>query len=420
MNSQKIQKLAAKISTQRHLIALRDAMAMSMPLIIVGSIFMLIGNFPIESFTNWLNKIGLASYFFKATDSTFGIVGLVVTFAVAYNLANHYKVDGISAGVLSLGSYVLLTPLITSDAGNGFPYKYLGTAGLFVGIIVSLISTEIFNFFVKKNITIKMPDTVPPNVSRAFSAIIPGFFIILLWFLVLLGLNQIGVENIHSLIADTIAKPLELLTKTLPGIIIVIFIQCFFWMFGIHGAQVTGPILEPLLIANSDANRLAYQAGQELPHIITYEYLYNFVFSGGAGCVMALAILLFFFSKSKENKTLGKLSIAPVSFQVAEPVLFGFPTILNFRMVIPFVAAPVVTALITYYAMYFGLVPKPIGAILPWTTPPVIAGFLASGGKISGAILQIVTIIINVLIYLPFFKADDNMKLQKELNSDKN
>lgn len=420
MNSQKIQKLAAKISTQRHLIALRDAMAMSMPLIIVGSIFMLIGNFPIESFTNWLNKIGLASYFFKATDSTFGIVGLVVTFAVAYNLANHYKVDGISAGVLSLGSYVLLTPLITSDAGNGFPYKYLGTAGLFVGIIVSLISTEIFNFFVKKNITIKMPDTVPPNVSRAFSAIIPGFFIILLWFLVLLGLNQIGVENIHSLIADTIAKPLELLTKTLPGIIIVIFIQCFFWMFGIHGAQVTGPILEPLLIANSDSNRLAYQAGQELPHIITYEYLYNFVFSGGAGCVMALAILLFFFSKSKENKTLGKLSIAPVSFQVAEPVLFGFPTILNFRMVIPFVAAPVVTALITYYAMYFGLVPKPIGAILPWTTPPVIAGFLASGGKISGAILQIVTIIINVLIYLPFFKADDNMKLQKELNSDKN
>ena len=420
MNNQKIQKLAAKISTQRHLIALRDAMAMSMPLIIVGSIFMLIGNFPIESFTNWLNKIGLASYFFKATDSTFGIVGLVVTFAVAYNLANHYKVDGISAGVLSLGSYVLLTPLITSDAGNGFPYKYLGTAGLFVGIIVSLISTEIFNFFVKKNITIKMPDTVPPNVSRAFSAIIPGFFIILLWFLVLLGLNQIGVENIHSLIADTIAKPLELLTKTLPGIIIVIFIQCFFWMFGIHGAQVTGPILEPLLIANSDANRLAYQAGQELPHIITYEYLYNFVFSGGAGCVMALAILLFFFSKSKENKTLGKLSIAPVSFQVAEPVLFGFPTILNFRMVIPFVAAPVVTALITYYAMYFGLVPKPIGAILPWTTPPVIAGFLASGGKISGAILQIVTIIINVLIYLPFFKADDNMKLQKELNSDKN
>lgn len=419
MNSQKIQKFAAKVSTQRHLIALRDGMAMAMPLIIVGSIFMLIGNFPIESFTNWLDKIGLAPYFFKATDSTFGIIGLVVTFAVAYNLAIHYKVDGISAGVLSLGSYVLLTPLIVSDAGNGFPFKYLGTAGLFVGIIVALISTEIFNFFVKKDITIKMPDTVPPNVSRAFSAIIPGFFIVLLWFLVLIGLNKIGVDNIHSLIADTIAKPLELLTKTLPGIIVVIFIQCFFWMFGIHGAQVTGPILEPLLIANSDANRLAYQAGQELPHIITYEFLYNFVFSGGAGCVMALAILLFFFSKSKENKTLGKLSIAPVSFQVAEPVLFGFPTILNFRMAIPFVAAPVVTALITYYSMYFGLVPKPVGAVLPWTTPPVIAGFLASGGKISGAILQIITIIINVLIYLPFFKADDNIKLQKELNLNK-
>lgn len=419
MNTHKIQKFAAKISTQRHLIALRDGMATAMPLIIVGSVFMLIGNFPIEAFTNWLKEIGMANFFNKATDSTFGLVGLIVTFAISYNLANHYKIDGISSGILSIGSFVLLTPFIASDSGTGFPLKYLGTAGLFVGIIVSLISTEIFNFFVKRNITIKMPDTVPPNVSKAFSAIIPGFFIVLLWFVVSIILKGLGVENIHALISNTIAKPLELLSQTLPGILIVIFIQCFFWMFGIHGAQVTGPIIEPLLIANSDANRLAYQAGQELPHIITYEFLYNFVFSGGAGCVMALAILTFFFSKSKENKTLGKLSIAPVSFQVAEPILFGFPTILNFRMVIPFVLAPVVTALITYFAMYFGLAPKPIGAVLPWTTPPVIAGFLASGGKISGAILQLVTIIINVLIYLPFFKADDNMKLEKEMKGNK-
>ncbi|MGQ7652763.1 PTS transporter subunit EIIC, partial [Streptococcus suis] len=104
---------------------------------------------------------------------------------------------------------------------------------------------------------------------------------------------------------------LGLVTQTLPGLLVVIFIQCFFWMVGVHGAQVTGPILEPLLLQNSEANRLAYQAGEELPHIITYEFLYNFVFSGGAGCVMALAILTFFLSRSQENKALGKLSIAP-------------------------------------------------------------------------------------------------------------
>ena len=170
----------------------------------------------------------------------------------------------------------------------------------------------------------------------------------------------------------------------------------------------------PLLLQNSDANRIAYQAGQELPNIITYEFLYNFVFTGGAGCVIALAILIFLFSKSKENKTLGKLSIAPVSFQVAEPLLFGFPTILNFKMVIPFVTAPVVTTLITYYAMKFGIVSKPIGAVVPWTTPPIISGFLATGGKLSGALIQIVTIAVNMLIYYPFFKLDDNEKLKVE------
>ncbi|MET3558384.1 PTS system cellobiose-specific IIC component [Streptococcus rupicaprae] len=413
-NTAKVQKFAGKISNQRHLIALRDGMATAMPLIIIGSVFMLIANFPVESFSKWLASVGVSLWLNKATDATFGIVGLVVTFAVAYHLAKHYDVDRMSAGMISLASLVLLTPILTSESGNGFPTKYLGTPGLFVGIVVAIVSTEVFKFFVKRNIVIKMPDTVPPNVAKAFSAIIPGGAIIAIWLIVLMILKAMGVDNVHALIADTIAQPLSLLTKTLPGILLVILIQCFFWMFGIHGAQVTGPILEPLLLMNSDANRVAFQAGEELPNIITYEFLYNFVFSGGAGCVMALAILVFLRSKSQENKTLGKLSIAPVSFQVAEPILFGFPTILNFRMVIPFVMAPVVSTLITYYAMYFGWVAKPIGAVVPWTTPPVIAGYLASGNKISGAVIQIITILVSMLIYYPFFKMDDDEKLRRE------
>ncbi|MDK0978726.1 PTS sugar transporter subunit IIC [Clostridium perfringens] len=416
MNVNKIQNIAAKISNQRHLISLRDGMATAMPLIIVGSVFMLIANFPIESFSNWLSSIGLADFLNKATNATFGIVGLVVTFAVSYHLSKQYGVDRLSVSMISLSSFVLLTPILKADNGNGFPLKYLGTSGLFVGIIVAIITTEIFTFLIRKNFVIKMPDTVPPNVSRAFSSIIPGLFIITFWFLILILFQYFGIKDIHILIANTVEKPLGLLTKTLPGILLVIFIQCFFWMFGIHGAQVTGPILEPLLLHNSDINRLAYQAGQELPNIITYEFLYNYVFSGGAGCVMALAILTFFFSKSKENKTLGKLSIAPVSFQVAEPILFGFPTILNIRMAIPFVLAPIVTTIITYYSMYFGLVAKPVGAVIPWTTPPIIAGFLASGGKISGAVIQIITIFINILIYYPFFKMDDKSKLKNEID----
>lgn len=412
----KIQIFAGKFTSQRHLIALRDAMTTVMPLIIIGSIFMLIAQFPYKPFTDFLNSIGLQAILNKASDATFGILGFAVTFTAAYNLASYYKLNTISAGLISLSSFILLTPVITGESGTGFPIKYLGSSGLFVGIFVAIISTEVFRWFVVRNIMIKMPDSVPPNVSKAFSSIIPGLAVIVFWLLVLLGLNAFGIDNIHDLIADTIGALLGVLGSTLPGIIFVIFVQCFFWMFGIHGAQVTAPIIEPLLLQNSDINRIAYQAGQELPNIITYEFLYNFVFMGGAGCLFALALLLFFKSKSKENKALGKMSLAPVSFQIAEPVLFGNPIIMNLKMVIPFILAPVITAIITYFAMDFGFVHKPIGAVIPWTTPPIIAGYLATGGSISGAIIQIITIAIDVLIYYPFFKIDDRSKLLMEQN----
>lgn len=414
---EKINIFAGKIGGQRHLLSLRDGMASAMPLIIIGSVFMLISQFPFEPFTNWLQKIGLQSFLNKASDSTFGIIGLVITFSVAYNLGNYYKINKFSAGLLSLSSFILLTPIYITEIGGGFPLKYMGSSGLFVGIIVALVTTEIYRWFELRNIMIKMPDSVPPSVSRAFSAIIPGIVIITLWVIVSIILVNIGVENIHSLIQSTLGKVLGLLSNTLPGIILVIFIQCFFWMFGIHGAQVTGPIIEPLLLQASDINRSAYIAGQEVPNIITYEFLYNFVFTGGAGCLFALAILLFFKSKSKENKILGKMALPPTCFQVPESILFGYPIIMNFKVVIPFVLAPVITAVIIYYSMYFGFVAKPIGAVIPWTTPPVIAGFLATGGRISGAIIQIITIVINVLIYLPFFLKDDKIKLEVEKKS---
>jgi PTS system cellobiose-specific IIC component len=411
---EKVQKFASKISSQRHLIALRDGMADVLPLIIIGSVFMLIANFPIPAFTNWLENIGLLNLLNQASNSTFGIIGLGVTFTVAYNLSDQYDVEPVSAGLLSLGSFVLLTPVLTTEAGTGFPTQYLGTSGMFVGIIVAMITTEIYRWFVQREITIKMPDSVPPNVTSAFTAIIPGFVVILMWLLVLMAAQAAGIDNIHQLITNVIAEPLSLITGTLPGIIIVILLQCFFWFFGIHGAQVTAPIIEPLLFAASDQNRLALQAGEELPNIITYEFLYNFVFPGGAGALIALAILLVIASKSKANQQLGKISIVPVSFQIAEPVIFGFPTIMNIRIILPVIIAPIVNALITYFAMDMGLVPRPIGAVVPWTTPPVIAGFLATGGAISGAILNIVCIIIDILIYYPFFKADDNAKLREE------
>lgn len=413
-NAQKVQKIASKLSAQKHLSAIRDGMAIALPLIIIGSAFMIIGSFPIKAFNDFLTNLGIIDYINKASNATFGFAGFAATFGISYSLAKSYKVNGIFVGLISLTSVILMTPLVSSEEGNAFLFKYFGMTGLFVGIIVALLSTEIYRTFIQKDIRLKMPDTVPPNVEAAFSALIPGMAITFFWFIILIIIEKLGVTNVHDLIALVIAKPLSYLTATLPGIIVVILIQCFFWFFGIHGAQVTGSVIEPLLFAQTDQNRLAFEAGEALPNIVTYEFLYNYVFPGGAGALIAIAILLYFFSKSEENKALGKLSLVPVSFQIAEPVIYGLPTVFNLRFIIPFVVAPVVNAILCYTVMYMGIVPRPIGAAVPWTTPPVIAGFLASGGSIAGALLNVACIVIDILIYLPFFRADDKEKLKIE------
>lgn len=411
---EKIQRFAAKLSNQRHLIAVRDGLATSMPLILIGSVFMMIANVPSEKYMEWLASIGVASFLNKATDATFGLIGLAATFATTYNLSKYYKKDALSAGLIALASYVLISPWFSHDFSNMFSIKYFGSSGMFVGVIVALITSELYRYLVDKDLQIKMPASVPPNVARSFAAFIPGLIIILFWTLLYAFWTTLGVTDVHQLIAKVIGKPMSYLTGNIFGLIVIILVQCFFWFFGIHGAQVTGPIVEPLLLQLSDANRLATQAGQEVPNIITYEFFYNFVMTGGAGAVFALALLLFFRSRSEQNKALGKLSMAPLCFQIAEPVLFGFPTILNVKMIIPFVMAPVVTAIITYVTMKIGWVAKPAGIVIPWTTPPVLAGFLATGGKISGAVISVVTIAVNVLIYYPFFRASDNETLRKE------
>lgn len=407
----KVQHLAGKISNQRHMVAVRNGMAAIMPLVLISAVFTLIASVPIPPFTKWLKTVGLLDLLNQAANATFGIIGVGMAFTVAYQLAKADQGDSMAAGLLSLAAFILVTPV---EPNARTPFQSFGASGLVVAIIVALISTEGLRLLTKHELPVKLPANVPPNVARAFAAIVPGLIIILLWLAVVGGLKQFGATDVHALVTATIAKPLALLVKTLPGIIIVIGLQCFFWLFGMHGAQVTGPVIEPLLLANSDANRLAHQAGEALPNIITYEFVYNFVFTGGAGCLFALALLLYFRSHSQQNRDLGRLSMAPLSFQVAEPVLFGLPIILNAKMAIPFVLAPVTTALITYFGMAWGWVAKPIGIVLPWATPPVLAGYLATGGRISGAVISLITIAVNVLIYYPFFKADDNQKLQAE------
>lgn len=415
---EKFEAVAGRIAMQRHLQALRDGIILGMPLIIIGSFFLIAGNLPFAGYTEWLADIGIAPYLAKIVNGSFGIMALAAAFGIANSLAHYYSVDGTSAGILSVASFIIVSPDLISEIGTGVDYVVLGSSGLFVAIIVGLSTTEIFRFFVQNNWTITMPDGVPPAVSKSFEALIPGFMVITFWGFMFGLLQTLGVENIHDLIANTLGRPLSAVGSTLWGSLIMIGLNSLFWFMGLHGANVVNPIITPVWLQNTDANRLAFEAGEALPNIITNEFMMNFVWMGGGGATIGLAICLLLFTKSKQSKAIGSLTILPGIFNINEPLLFGLPIVLNIKMLIPFIFAPIVTALITYVGMSTGLVARPAGIVVPWTMPPIISGYLATGGQISGAVIQIISLAANILVYYPFVRISDKEKLKSEKEAD--
>lgn len=416
---EKIELLAGRIGNQKHLRALRDGIILGMPLIIIGSFFLILGNLPIPGYVEMLGDIGLSPIINKIVDGSFGIMALVASFGIARSLANTYQVDGTSAGIISLSSFLIVTPNVISDSGSGVPYQYVGSNGLFVAIIIALISAEIFRFFIQKDFIIKMPEGVPPAVGKSFAALLPGFMVIATWSLIYLLLTVINVGNIHEILTNTLGKPLSAVGSSIWGTLFIILLNSAFWFVGVHGANTINPVISPIWLQNTDANRIAFQAGEALPNIITNEFLMNFVWIGGGGATIGLVIALFLFSRSKKNKAMGKLTIAPGIFNINEPVLFGLPIVLNFKLLIPFILAPLATAIITYIGMSTGIVAKPAGIVVPWTMPPIISGYLATGGKISGALVQVVTVAVSTLIYFPFIKSVDNTALEQEQENER-
>lgn len=410
----KVLPIAGKIASQRHLVSLRDGIMLAMPLIIIGSVFLIIANFPIAAYQNFMigvfgkNWATVAQY---PVNATFSIMGLVAAFGIAYYLAQSYKVDPLSAGVISIAAFLLAIPL---DKLGDVPLALLGSQGLFMAIIFGLGSTEIYRFFVQKNITIKMPPSVPPAVSKSFSALIPGAVIVLIVWLLRILVEQTSVGSLPNVITSVIGKPLSMVGGTYEGSLIAEFAIVFLWSFGIHGANIVGGIMAPVWYGAMDANRIAFQAHHALPNIITQQIFDNFINLGGSGTTIALAFMVAFLAKSKQMRALGKLVVGPAIFNINEPILFGLPIVMNPLMIVPFVLTPIIALTTTYFSMKFGWVALTAGIAVPWTTPPIISGYLATGGHISGAIIQAVNIFISFFIYYPFFRAVDKQKLIEE------
>lgn len=426
----KVMPVAGRIAGQRHLQSLRDGLVLTMPLIIIGSIFLIIANLPIPGYPEFMASIFGDAWKTKLNypvGATFDIMALIAAFGVAYRLAEKYSVDPLTSGAISLTAFLLATPYEVSFladgakeavmVGGGIPVALTGSKGLFVAMIIAILSTEIYRFILQKKIVIKMPDGVPPAVSKSFVALIPGFVVITLVWVLRLLIEQTDFHSLHNVVSEILGKPLSALGGSLTGNLVAVFIISLLWTFGLHGSSIVGSVMNPIWLGFMDENRLALEKGvEQLPNIFTLQFFEPLIYMGGGGCTFALVVLMFFRSRSKQMKQLGKLAIGPGIFNINEPLVFGLPIVLNPIMMIPFILTPIVLTIITYITMSLGWVAQPAGIAVPWTIPPIIGGYLVTGGKISGAVIQIVNFIISLAIYYPFFRAWDKQKYKEENN----
>ena len=259
-----------------------------------------------------------------------------------------------------------------------------------------------------------MPPGVPPTVVESFAALIPAMFVMIFFFLINLILGFLGT-NAFQVVFDILQTPLVHLGGTLGALLIAFLFNGLFWFFGINGGAVVGAVYGPVLATLSLENVEFFKNGVGSPNIVNEQFYELFVVYGGAGSTLSLIIAMLFFCKSKRITELGKLALIPGIFGINEPIIFGLPMVLNPVMVLPFLLIPIFNILVGYTSMAMKLVPITNGVTIPWTTPPVISGFLATDWR--GAVLQIILIIIGIFLYMPFIKAMDKQYLADEANA---
>ncbi|MGX7419381.1 PTS sugar transporter subunit IIC [Carnobacterium gallinarum] len=390
-----------KIGENKRLIAIRNGITLTIPFTIIGSIFLILGNLPIEAWTNFIAPV--SDLLNAPVTVTFGMLGLISAIGIGYNMGKEFDVDPISNTVVTTVAFLLAT--LADDFSINI--DTLGATGMFTAIIVALFTTELFRFFVKHKITIKMPDGVPPSVAQSFSSLIPAAAILTsIWIIrVLLGIDL-------NEVIQFIFKPLVFGLSTLPGLMVYTLLVCFLWSCGIHGDNVLSGIASPIFLGYLAANTAAFQNGQPIPYEIADGFWILFMCLGGTGSTLGL-VLAMLRSKSKMYKSLGKMAFPSALFCINEPVIFGFPVVMNPIMMIPFITAPVVLGSATYVLMKIGFVGKIVFQV-PWTIPPIIGPYLATNGSFGAAIWSACSIVIAYLIYLPFFKMSERKQVLLE------
>ncbi|WP_412989330.1 PTS sugar transporter subunit IIC [Pediococcus siamensis] len=414
---------ANKFAGQKHIMAIRDGFIELMPATIIASFWVLVNNLLLGA-NGLFGKYAWASKFMgvgnQIYNATLGILAILIAYTIGYHLARSYKdANPTFSGVFGVISFFIMLPAVlsvTTNTGKNvnvaaiFSQNETSATGMFLAIIASLLGvTLLCKFNRNKHLLIKMPDSVPPAIAGSFNVLLPAFLVSLILgiveFLIELTLNS----NVPDLIVKFFQAPLIGGFQTIFGILVYVFLSNFLWAFGLHGTFILGSVGEPILLTALQQNMDALKNGNTLPNIVTKPFLDAFAWCGGGGMIICLIIAVLIASKRDDYRAIGKIGLVPSLFNVSEPIMFGMPVVFNPILGIPLVITPLVTTTIAYFSTALGLVAK-TSVLTPWTTPPIISGYLATNGDIRASLLQVVLIVIGTLIYLPFVKFANRTK----------
>ena len=417
-----ILQTADRLFQNRYFSSIKKAFTITLPVIILGSIASLVNNIPIN-----IVQAGLSTPVGQVIRAVNGavwlgstaIMAILIAWTLGYYLGNTYKLNGTLSALTSVSSY--LTICVTTSDG-GISLSQLGSSGLFGAILIAILATELYHAF--SNLKINIPEDTAEEVLQMFAALFP---VMLSVFFIALT-NGIILTTSGKGIDEWIYTALSLLFSAadgggLVGTLLLVFGIHIFWFFGIHGGNVMDSIMVSAfgenLINNTSQYALNHDAFDKQLDIISKGFLDTFVFMGGAGTSLCIIIAVLIIARSRYMRSIAKMGGVFALFNMNEIVLFGFPVILNPILLIPFLLTPLTITLVSWSAMSLGLVARVVTEV-HWAMPPLISGYLATGGHLSGSILQVINIAAGILIYLPFIRLMDRRAVQKEALKDDN
>lgn len=412
---EKMKPFFEKISNNSYLRAIRDGFISLIPVILFSSFFLLVAYVPNAFNFHWGEEI--ESILMKAYNGSMGILGILMAATVTKSLTENFntklpKTNQINSTSTMIAAFIGFLIVGVDSLEGGFASDYMGTKGLMTAFIVGFIVPNIYRFCVSKNLTVKMPEEVPGNISQTFKDLIPiTLSTVFFWGFDLGFRNLVGSGFSEKLIE--LFQPIFSAADGYFGLALIFGAMAFFWFVGIHGPSIVEPAVAAIYITNVEMNFQLYQSGEHAPKILSQGLQYFVATLGGTGATLVITLMFAFLAKSKQLKTMGRASAIPVLFGVNEPMLFGAPIVLNPIFFIPFILAPILNV---WIFKFFVEVLDMNGFIynLPWTTPGPVGLILGTGFAGLSIVLMIVLLTVDFAIYYPFFKAYDNELLVKE------